>query len=346
MISSREDFAKYPFTKEAANYVQKLDLNVEMLTNPEYIRVVDTAKKRVQEALINRTVSAEVKADETEFTILSFPIAVLFVSAINNDFLKRRFALVEARRAYEILKEEKDDDKIVKIAQTSFKWKARVEKHIFFLNLATYLRNSAGTLARDDRWKLVNKTIEYGEVFLSKNEFARLLQEEVQKHIVKTIEGRGTIVLKDVLRGAVDEISETLTQLRKEMRNEELPGKAVSSAYPPCIKRLYELLLIGQHISHMGRFTLTSFLLTVGVEVNDLVKIFTDVSDFDQRQTRYQVEHIAGKKGSRTQYTPPKCSTLKTHGLCFHPDDICETITRPIDYYRKKIKHIKKILME
>jgi DNA primase large subunit len=82
------------------------------------------------------------------------------------------------------------------------------------------------------------------------------------------------------------------------------------------------------------------------MEVNELVKIYTDVSDFDQRQTRYQVEHIAGKKGSRTQYTPPKCNTLKTHGLCFQPDEICKTIIRPIDYYRKKIKHVKKTPMK
>jgi DNA primase large subunit len=346
MISSREDFAKYPFTKEAANYVQKLDLNIDVLSNPEYIRIVDIAKNRVQEALIHGEVPIEFGTEEVEFIILSFPVAVLFVSVINDDFLKRRFALAEARRAYEILKVEKNDEKIVKIAQTSFKWKARAEKHVFFLNMANYLRNSAGSLARDDRWKLVNKTVDYGEVFLSKNEFTRLLQEEVRIHIEKNIEERGKIVLKDSLIGVVDEISETLAQLREEMRDEELPKNAVSSAYPPCIKQLYDLLLIGRHISHMGRFTLTSFLLTVGVKIDNLVKIYMDVSDFDQRQTRYQVEHIAGKKGSKTQYTPPNCNTLKTHGICYHPDEICKTIERPTSYYRKKIKHIRKISTE
>lgn len=30
----------------------------------------------------------------------------------------------------------------------------------------------------------------------------------------------------------------------------------------------------------------------------------------------YQVEHIAGMRGSGARYIPPKCETMRTHGLC------------------------------
>lgn len=36
-------------------------------------------------------------------------------------------------------------------------------------------------------------------------------------------------------------------------------------------------------------------------------------ADYSERMTRYQVEHIAGEKGSRTRYIPPKCDTLQAH---------------------------------
>jgi len=42
------------------------------------------------------------------------------------------------------------------------------------------------------------------------------------------------------------------------------------------------------------------------------VKLFKPATDFSERMTRYQVEHIGGKRGP-DQYTCPMCTTLKTH---------------------------------
>jgi DNA primase large subunit len=77
--------------------------------------------------------------------------------------------------------------------------------------------------------------------------------------------------------------------------------------------------------------------------VEDVVNFFRSVSDFDERMTRYQVEHIAGVRGSRTKYIPPRCDTLRTHGICHIPDEICKSVRHPLAYYRKKSKTIKKV---
>jgi len=66
-------------------------------------------------------------------------------------------------------------------------------------------------------------------------------------------------------------------------------------------------------------------------------------SDYNERLTRYQVEHIAGKKGSRTKYVTPSCNTLKTHSVCGNMDDICKRIEHPIRYYLTKLKQLKDI---
>jgi DNA primase large subunit len=88
----------------------------------------------------------------------------------------------------------------------------------------------------------------------------------------------------------------------------------------------------------MGRFAMAAFLLSIGTTEDDLLGMFKAFTDFDERIARYQVEHIAGKRGSRQKYTPPNCTTMQTHGLCVNPDDLCATVRHPLSYYRKKAR--------
>ena len=51
----------------------------------------------------------------------------------------------------------------------------------------------------------------------------------------------------------------------------------------------------------MGRFAMAAFLLDIGIGEDDLLRMFKAFTDFDERLARYQVEHIAGKHGSKTE---------------------------------------------
>ena len=129
---------------------------------------------------------------------------------------------------------------------------------------------------------------------------------------------------------------------RGKIRLEELPKGTSIIAFPPCIKALYDAISSGRHISHVGRFALTSFLINAGMTVENVVDLFRSLSDFDERMTRYQVEHIAGGRGSRTKYIPPRCDTLRTHGVCPGMNEICKRIRHPLAYYRRKLRTIRK----
>jgi DNA primase large subunit len=72
-----------------------------------------------------------------------------------------------------------------------------------------------------------------------------------------------------------------------------------------------------------------------------IIDLFRASSDFNERMTRYQVEHIAGERGSRTKYKPPKCETLQTHGICINREDDCRKISHPTTYYKIKLKQSK-----
>ena len=118
---------------------------------------------------------------------------------------------------------------------------------------------------------------------------------------------------------------------------EGFPKVITQTAFPPCIQVLYQAFSSGRHLSHIGRFTLTSFLINIGMPSEKVIELFKNISDFNERMTRYQVEHIAGERGSRTHYTTPKCDTLKTHGVCANPDNLCKRIHHPLGYYSRRV---------
>ncbi len=345
MLLSPPDLAKYPFTKESRDYIKGLDLKVDELVDPDFGEALNRAEQRVEEALLG----GEVKWGGEryyEIEVLSYPVAIMLVVSIDDDFLGRRYALAEAKRAYSLFRGERDPERLLEIAGSAFDWRAEDlasdanQSYDYALHFVDYLRNASRI--RSEPWKLINRLVINGMVFLKKDEFARLLSEEVQKHVHSTITSSPKINLPPQLLQRIARITQILAERREKMRLEELPEKTMAAAYPPCIKRLYDALLTGRHLSHVGRFSLTSFLLNVGVDTEELIRVYTSVSDFDERLTRYQTEHIAGKKGSGTKYLPPNCDTLKTHGLCPGSDEVCRTIRHPLSYYRTKVRLIRR----
>ncbi len=345
LVLEKNDLAKYPFVSEAAEYVRLLGLKIESLSNPELRPVLDRAENRVEEALLTSPPEVSYRLREDEIEVPSFPVAVILAAATANDYIKRRYALAEARRVYELLRMD-DEEKILEIAKM-FNWRVRMireaigfEKYEFALSFVDFLENAG--LFREKRWKLVNRFMVNGEVYLTKHDVARLLQEEVRRHIEKRLNSDVRSKLTDDILGRVDRLRKMYTSRVGEVQFEEEQRGVVNEAFPPCIRQLYEAASSGRHISHVGRFTLTSFLLRIGMPVNKIVDLFRASSDFDERMTRYQVEHIAGDRGSRTRYIPPMCETLQTHGVCPGVDEICRSVRHPLAYYRRKIRMLKR----
>lgn len=350
-ILTLSDMAKYPFIPEAAEYIRRLDFKIENLLEDDYAPILSRAERRIVDALSTNPpkVSYSPREYSEDIEIISFPVAIVLVSALANESVKRRYALAEAKRAYEILREE-SGEKIIEVARR-FGWRIRTAnerigsvKFDFALNFIDYLRNISSFHEKD--WKLVNRPVLRGEVYLSKQDVVRLLQEEIQRYIEAKIDPKVRSILPEGILKHVEGLRQTYAE-----RISELPAGDISSlssigvvgdAFPPCIRQLYEAAQSGRHISHIGRFTLTSFLIKVGMDKNMIVDLFRKSADFNERMTRYQIEHIAGERGSGTKYTPPKCDTLQTHGLCPGADDLCKRIKHPLAYYLRRMRSLKK----
>jgi DNA primase large subunit len=334
---TKTDLAKYPFLKETTEHVKKLDLRIEDLTNPEYNQILERAKERVEEAIL--FIAIDRRLDNPEVEISSFPTAIMLATATKNSFIQKRYALAEAKQTYEDLLEE-PKERILEIAK-NFQWKLALNNKPeipldFALNFTNYLRNI--THLKDKKWKLVNRILTDGTVYLSRNETARLLSEEVRKHIEKRLETKEQPTFPQKIADIAEQIKQLSLEKIGKAEMEGFPKIVLETAFPPCINSLYQSFTSGRHLSHIGRFTLTTFLINIGMPTDKLIELYRNLSDFNERMTRYQVEHLAGEKGSRTKYIPPKCETLRTHGVCTNPDNICQGIRHPLSYYRIKLR--------
>ncbi|MCJ7560325.1 DNA primase large subunit PriL [Candidatus Bathyarchaeota archaeon] len=340
---TKNDLAKYPFLKETAGYIKPLDLQIEDLTSIGMDQILKRAEERVCEAINFAKITRNQKRIDLE--ISSYPAALLLVAATENSFIRKRYALAEAKQASEDLTGE-PKEKVLRVAE-NFGWKLTLPSKQscktpseFVLHFSDYLRNT--THLRDKKWKLINRILIDGSIYLNKNDVARLLEEEIQKHIERRLESAKLAKYPPQIVAIAERIKKLAIERIGPAEMEGFPKIVVQEAFPPCIKSLYEAASSSRHLSHVGRFTLTSFLVNIGMPPEKVNELFKNFSDYNERLTRYQIEHIAGERGSGTRYTPPQCATLQTHGVCVNSDDLCSSVRHPLSYYRRRQRRLNK----
>src|SRR5659263_413690 len=105
-------FAYFPFVNAAATYVEALDFNLdELFTERAFEPIRERGKSRVLEAIgdgIKRNPNPDKVSAKKE--LLSYPVARILVSCINDSYLIKRYALSEAKSAFEKVKVLRDDE--------------------------------------------------------------------------------------------------------------------------------------------------------------------------------------------------------------------------------------------
>src|SRR5213080_4447264 len=184
---TRADLAKYPFLNEASDYIKELGISIDDIASPDFSPVLERAEKRLEEALSKGRVSNEFGNENAE--ILSFPVSNLILALTGEERARRRFALAEAKRAYELLRQE-GPEKLEHIASTTFAWKVRRldiklgrRFYNFGLSLPDFLHNAVHL--REPRWNLPNRVLDHGFVYVTRDEAARLMEEEVRTKILE-----------------------------------------------------------------------------------------------------------------------------------------------------------------
>jgi DNA primase large subunit len=91
----------------------------------------------------------------------------------------------------------------------------------------------------------------------------------------------------------------------------------------------------GENLPHSARVMLATYMLAIGKPIDEIVMMYQNAPDFNEKITRYQVEHLAGLKGSRTKYSVPSCEKLLNENLCFATEE-CSGIVNPVQFGRRR----------
>lgn len=342
---TRDDLAKYPFTREAFDYVRQHDINLDEFYAAEATlatSALDRAVRRITDAVIKFKLEPE--TPDVDIEVLSYTLALILVLMEGDDYLARRYAAAEGERVYDCLSKE-DSSKVLYIAESSFRMKIEREgqqiggiSYEYKVPFTDYA-STAATLPEDE-WRTINRIVRKGYVFIQPHELARVVVEFYKARIYEGIVVPPRVPANLML--AVNQVKAAYEPYKSKFKPvEEYYGPIVQEAFPPCMRHALEQSYGGERLSHHGRFAMTTFLLHIGKSVEDVIDIFRRAVDFDERIARYQTEHLAGARGGKTKYSMPSCRTLKTEGVCYQPDMLCRTIKHPLTYYKRKIQKMK-----
>jgi len=325
--------AKYPFLREARAFIQAEGITLEdLLSDAAYARSRSLGKARVVEAL-ERAAEPERAAIQTADQLahlLAYPISRIFVSAIGDTYLIRRFTLLEAVVAEERLASESEDF----ILHLANQLGVDLRRHDggFRLHFTDFLRHT--NTMRETPWKLINQPLDTGYVHLRREKAVRVLRNAVQRRIEEGLPLDVNDKILEAFRADLREIRAKLEEKKAAFKAKDI-GKVSITRFPPCMYNLLAQIQNHENVPHMGRFAIVSFLHHIGLSNEEIFRVFGDVPDFAADVTRYQIDHITGTT-SPTEYTPPECATMKSYGICPGPDRICLTIKHPLSYYRVK----------
>ena len=329
MVSlGQDEIAKYPFLAEAGQYLQDKGFTLEQFaTDPDLQIIVDKAYERIEAATNGKIYNPKFDNSDT----FSFLIAIVLLKLSGMNTLINRFSLAEARRAEKFL--EKDlgnpnktsEELAIKIIRDIFSVSVKKSNNHFVIPIPDYLRHAVNF--HELEWKLVNRHVESGMVFLSPHETVRLIRRELGGYIRSRIKAANT---PSLYKGFEDKVNR-LVDLAKKFT----VSITVSTEYPPCIKHAIDVLEGGENLSHSGRFMLATFLLGRGQSIDEIAPLFKNAPDYNEKVTRYQINQIAGETGSNTKYSCPSCEKIKSNDLCFAIPE-CDTIINPIQFGKKR----------
>ncbi len=336
------DLAKYPFLPEAKSYVERLGIELrELFNDPDYSDILERAYERVVEALEHGYVRL---GRDPHIEIVSFPAAIALVSFVGSDLLAQRYATAEAKRASRQLERDNNLELTVYISDAVFNWGLKIVRRETLdgrieetpmVPVYTYLKYASRVSG--SFWSLVSRRVENGYVHLPLRALIRLLEEAIKDYILERFSPPVGVEL-GYAEPLVARLSE-LVKKRLKPAEELLEAYRIGEeSYPPCIRVMLGNLRAGKGLPHLARFTIVTFLRALGWDVDRVVELFSILPDFNERITRYQVEHIFGLRGSRTVYAPPSCATLKRGNLCYAGGDpICGKVKHPLQYVRVKV---------
>ena len=356
---------KYPFSAQARQLSSKIarDLGVlvDLLEDPENHYIVEEAEKRVYAALTQSQIRYPVMDNEKD--VLIYPTARLIVEELGIPRLRALQAEAESKEANRQLGKE-NSDLVIDLCESSFNWsiksmgdinkRAQLPLMLRTFELKIRFENylEVAPSFHSEEWSLVNRYLDKGWIPIRRSELDRLISGKFRQLIME-----GRFDIPKMSRRLIEAVQRIESETKGRIRQAE-PVKmteTVASAFPPCIQKMYDDSIRGDvNLSHDARFALAAFLLKIGMDENEVQKVFSSSPDKNISLIEYQVRHIASKRSMGAEdegYTPPGCKKLQVNNLCpvylgntFDP--LCEYILNPLAFYQTRAWEVTKNIQD
>ncbi|MBU0532388.1 hypothetical protein KKB44_02745 [Candidatus Micrarchaeota archaeon] len=306
------DFAlKYPFSSEAKRIIEDM-----ALTDQIVILGVERIKKSLRGESTKRMVLHESGKKEE---IASFAAARMILGYLRNSFITSKFSINESKLVRNYI--DKESKGTIERVASRFDIVPLRKDGKLLLDLPTYVSYSI----RSTHYRLINRKITNGFVEINDNDFKRLVEEAVRKHIEDI----------PLVKDAPEAIKRAGEKLIEELPKSETTIVVKKGDHPPCILKLLESAKKHENLNHSARWYLAVYLNGIGTGEDAITGIYTQLPDFSEKTTRYQIKHLK-KKG----YNVPSCATVMSYGLCCA---VCR-VGNPIRWHKLNEQRKKEIL--
>lgn len=350
---------KYPFLDASKARVTERDIApVDALYT--YPGIIDKVRTVFSDALDGKERTSALGHDSEESMFL-YPWLRIILLHLNMPRVTFKVANLVSKH-YGTLLATEDEGTLVRIAsdQGFTVQQAREREvmmlgtvpHPFTIPFVDYLKVAVAFKAAP--WKLVNRPVDKGLVYLRKHDLARMVEEVLKVKINEIHRAQA----RDALDGTItsDPMVAGLMEQLRTMSSEKLVASAGNfdglpvddSSFPPCINGILDKNAKGINLTHVERLFLVYFLLTIGKPVEEVLDLFRIQPDFNEKIARYQVEFAAGKRGKGTAYKPHNCATLESLNICMKADPRFTSkqctepkfpFKNPLTCYRRLVKY-------
>lgn len=331
--------ARYPFLEAARESVATEAVDLATVVEQDRA-VVDRARQRIITALEEGDTGESHRDHRIE--LLSYPVARVLVSMVEEQILVRKYARAEAETAYDrFTADMAETTELKSVESTGLDLGALLDEFAlqgaidetdagYRIDVGTYLPLSEDLWA--DEWRLVNRPLSAGEVPVDEDELRTLLREAIRGRIEDGL----PFDVPDAIASVLEDDAAAIRDVMADLELTREIDTVVPDLFPPCMKALLDQIQKGEHLPHHSRFAITAFLSSIGMTTDQIVELYRVNSSFGEKMTRYQTDHIRGET-SPTEYSPPSCATMQSYGDCVNKDDLCERIPHPMAYYEERI---------
>ncbi|MEL9999994.1 MAG: DNA primase [Desulfurococcaceae archaeon] len=317
--------------------IERGDVPVEAFSNPEecvlvYNALLDVAKFLGEHRLINRIALAYSKSASRKLEREKDEVLVAVANKLE----------VYARL------ERMSPPCLPVVMRRGRRSRVGFTPHMFTMPVAEYLNIVSRRLVHDPAYLLVNNIVNEGYVFLNRQKFKRILEELIFQAVVRQIDLQVPPVTEE-FKKLIEEVKPLIAGLYNHIHGKraipsydvDVPREVVEGLFPPCIRRIVDIIDSGGNPSHFERFNLAAFLGSVGLDVDGILEYFKRTADFNERVARYQVEHILGLRGGKKKYKPYNCDRMKATGMC-PVNEHCPGGKNPLAVYKHNLKEARK----